>query len=146
MQSIISLFTPENNLFIASRELFQHLNIPLSTSEDLPYMPQNILEELYKPENKTHQLIKYLYLIGLVGDQEDGLLVLAVELNTQKVTRTELSTLTRLINRYAKGMPVAVLFRYGNHIALANAERTEYKQAFREGEKIGKVSILKDIF
>ena len=42
-------------------------------------------------------------------------------------------------------MPVAVLFRYGNHIALANAERTEYKQAFREGEKIGKVSILKDI-
>ena len=145
MQSIISLFTPENNLFIASRELFQHLNIPLSTSEDLPYMPQNILEELYKPENKTHQLIKYLYLIGLVGDQEDGLLVLAVELNTQKVTRTELSTLTRLINRYAKGMPVAVLFRYGNHIALANAERTEYKQAFREGEKIGKVSILKDI-
>jgi len=108
-------------------------------------MPQNILEELYKPENKTHQLIKYLYLIGLVGDQEDGLLVLAVELNTQKVTRTELSTLTRLINRYAKGMPVAVLFRYGNHIALANAERTEYKQAFREGEKIGKVSILKDI-
>ncbi len=145
MQSIISLFTPENNLFIASRELFQHLNISLSTSEDLPYMPQNILEELYKPENKTHQLIKYLYLIGLVGDQEDGLLVLAVELNTQKVTRTELSTLTRLINRYAKGMPVAVLFRYGNHIALANAERTEYKQAFREGEKIGKVSILKDI-
>ena len=145
MQSIISLFTPENNLFIASRELFQHLNIPLSTSEDLPYMPQNILEKLYKPENKTHQLIKYLYLIGLVGDQEDGLLVLAVELNTQKVTRTELSTLTRLINRYAKGMPVAVLFRYGNHIALANAERTEYKQAFREGEKIGKVSILKDI-
>ena len=145
MQSIISLFTPENNLFIASRELFQHLNIPLSTSEDLPYMPQNILEELYKPENKTHQRIKYLYLIGLVGDQEDGLLVLAVELNTQKVTRTELSTLTRLINRYAKGMPVAVLFRYGNHIALANAERTEYKQAFREGEKIGKVSILKDI-
>ena len=145
MQSIISLFTPENNLFIASRELFQHLNIPLSTSEDLPYMPQNILEELYKPENKTHQLIKYLYLIGLVGDQEDGLLVLAVELNTQKVTRTELSTLTRLINRYAKGMPVAVLFRYGNHIALANAERTEYKQAFREGERIGKVSILKDI-
>ena len=145
MQSIISLFTPENNLFIASRELFQHLNIPLSTSEDLPYMPQNILEELYKPENKTHQLIKYLYLIGLVGGQEDGLLVLAVELNTQKVTRTELSTLTRLINRYAKGMPVAVLFRYGNHIALANAERTEYKQAFREGEKIGKVSILKDI-
>ena len=108
-------------------------------------MPQNILEELYKPENKTHQLIKYLYLIGLVGDQEDGLLVLAVELNTQKVTRTELSTLTRLINRYAKGMPVAVLFRYGNHIALANAERTEYKQAFREGERIGKVSILKDI-
>jgi len=59
--------------------------------------------------------------------------------------RTELSTLTRLFSRRLKAMPVAVLFRYGNHIALANTERTQYKQTYREEEKIGKVSILKDI-
>ena len=71
--------------------------------------------------------------------------MIAVELATTATTRTQLSTITRLINRQAEGMPVAVLFRYGNHIALANAERTQYKQTNREEEKIGKVSILKDI-
>jgi len=145
MEHIIHNFA-QGSLFACTEQLFKQLNIKLHSSEDLPILPQNFFdEELYKPANKIHQLIQQLYVAGMVGTENDSLAVIAVELAATTATRTQLSTITRLINRQAKGMPVAVLFKYGNHIALANAERTQYKQTYREGEKIGKVSILKDI-
>ena len=145
MEHIIHNFA-QGSLFACTELLFKQLNIELHSSENLPILPQDFFDkELYRPENKIHQLIEQLYVAGMVGTEEDSLAVMAVELATTAATRTQLSTITRLINRQAKGMPVAVLFRYGNHIALANAERTQYKQTYREGEKIGKVSILKDI-
>ena len=145
MEHIIHNFA-QGSLFACTEELFKQLNIELHSSENLPILPQDFFDkELYRPTNKIHQLIEQLYVAGMVGTEEDSLAVMGVELATTAATRTQLSTITRLINRQAKGMPVAVLFRYGNHIALANAERTQYKQTYREGEKIGKVSILKDI-
>jgi adenine-specific DNA-methyltransferase len=60
-------------------------------------------------------------------------------------TRTQLADLTRAFNRASKSLPVVVLFQYGNFITLATSERTNYKQTWREGEKIGKISLLKDI-
>ncbi|MET3732911.1 Eco57I restriction-modification methylase domain-containing protein [Moheibacter stercoris] len=42
-------------------------------------------------------------------------------------------------------MPVITLFKYGHQIALASAERVPYKKSYLEGEKLGKVSILRDI-
>jgi len=145
MEHIIHNFA-QGSLFACTEQLFKQLNIELHSSEDLPILPQDFFDkELYRPENKVHQLIQQLYVAGMIGTEEDCLAVIAVELATTATTRTQLSTITRLINRQAEGMPVAVLFRYGNHIALANAERTQYKQTYREGEKIGKVSILKDI-
>ena len=56
----------------------------------------------------------------------------------------------RFVNRAFHGHPVAVLFRYrdGNgHVfaSLASCERTPYTQAWREGEKPGRVSLLRDI-
>ena len=145
MEHIIHNFA-QGSLFACTEQLFKQLNIELHSSEDLPILPQDFFDkELYRPENKVHQLIQQLYVAGMIGTEEDCLAVIAVELATTATTRTQLSTITRLINRQAEGMPVAVLFRYGNHIALANAERTQYKQTYREEEKIGKVSILKDI-
>ena len=145
MEYIIHNFA-QGSLFACTEQLFKQLNIELHSSEDLPILPQDFFDkELYRPENKVHQLIQQLYVAGMIGTEEDCLAVIAVELATTATTRTQLSTITRLINRQAEGMPVAVLFRYGNHIALANAERTQYKQTNREEEKIGKVSILKDI-
>jgi len=145
MEHIIHNFA-QGSLFACTEQLFKQLNIELHSSEDLPILPQDFFDkELYRPENKVHQLIQQLYVAGMIGTEEDCLAVIAVELATTATTRTQLSTITRLINRQAEGMPVAVLFRYGNHIALANAERTQYKQTNREEEKIGKVSILKDI-
>ena len=37
------------------------------------------------------------------------------------------------------------MFHYANKLTFANAERIDYKQTWREGEKVGKVSMLKDI-
>ena len=145
MEHIIHNFA-QGSLFACTEQLFKQLNIELHSSEDLPILPQDFFDkELYRPENKVHQLIQQLYVAGMVGTEEDCLAVIAVELAPTATTRTQLSTITRLINRQAEGMPVAVLFRYGNYIALANAERTQYKQTYRKEEKIGKVSILKDI-
>ena len=159
MENIIHTFEG-GNLFETTTALFKHLNISTKTFEEQAFLPQNFLKDLYKPEK--HKAINEIYLVGIVTDEVfngksldevdnelsndyQGLLIIAVDLKDKIANRTELSTLTRLFSRRLKAMPVAVLFRYGNHIALANAERTQYKQTYREGEKIGKVSILKDI-
>ena len=159
MENIIHTFKG-GNLFETTTALFKHLNISTQTFEEQAFLPQDFLKDLYKPEK--HKAINEIYLVGIVTDEVfngkslaevdnelsndyQGLLIIAVDLKDKTANRTELSTLTRLFSRRLKAMPVAVLFRYGNHIALANAERTQYKQTYREGEKIGKVSILKDI-
>ena len=159
MENIIHTFEG-GNLFETTTALFKHLNISTKTFEEQAFLPQDFLKDLYKPEK--HKAINEIYLVGIVTDEVfngkslaevdnelsndyQGLLIIAVDLKDKTANRTELSTLTRLFSRRLKAMPVAVLFRYGNHIALANAERTQYKQIYREGEKIGKVSILKDI-
>jgi len=159
MENIIHTFEG-GNLFETTTALFKHLNISTKTFEEQAFLPQDFLKDLYKPEK--HKAINEIYLVGIVTDEVfngkslaevdnelsndyQGLLIIAVDLKDKNANRTELSTLTRLFSRRLKAMPVAVLFRYGNHIALANAERTQYKQTYREGEKIGKVSILKDI-
>ena len=159
MENIIHTFKG-GNLFETTTELFKHLNISTQTFEEQAFLPQDFLKDLYKTEK--HKAINEIYLVGIVTDEVfkgkslaevdnelsndyQGLLIIAVDLKDKIANRTELSTLTRLFNRRFNTMPVAVLFRYGNHIALANAERTQYKQTYREGEKIGKVSILKDI-
>ena len=159
MENIIHTFK-EGNLFETTTELFKYLNIHTPTFEEQAFLPQDFLKDLYNPEK--HKAINEIYLIGIVTDEVfngkslaevdnqlsndyQGLIITAVDLKDKTANRTELSTLTRLFNHRFKAMPVVVLFRYGKHIALANTERTQYKQTFREGEKIGKVSILKDI-
>ena len=159
MENIIHTFKG-GNLFETTTALFKHLNISTKTFEEQAFLPQDFLKDLYKPEK--HKAINEIYLVGIVTDEVfngkslaevdkelsndyQGLLIIAVDLKDKIANRTELSTLTRLFSRRLKAMPVAVLFRYGNHIALANTERTQYKQTYREEEKIGKVSILKDI-
>ena len=159
MENIIHTFKG-GNLFETTTELFKHLNISTQTFEEQAFLPQDFLKDLYKPQK--HKAINEIYLVGIVTDEVfngkslaevdnelsndyQGLLIIAVDLKDKTANRIELSTLTRLFSRRLKAMPVAILFRYGNHIALANAERTQYKQTYREGEKIGKVSILKDI-
>ena len=40
---------------------------------------------------------------------------------------------------------MAIIFRYSNLISIASTERTDYKSSNKTGEKVGKVSIIRDI-
>ncbi len=83
----------------------------------------------------------------------DGLVIFALDLKNREnnlvPTRSDLAAITRSFNRSFYGHPVAILFRYkaegSDYISLATCERTPYKHTWREGEKPGKVSLLRDI-
>lgn len=84
-----------------------------------------------------------------VGRYEQ-MMVFAVDfIKSEKITRTEMATLTRALNRASKASPVVLVCRYadeeGIRFALSLCERTAYKQAGHTGEKAGKVNILRGI-
>lgn len=56
-----------------------------------------------------------------------------------------MAEIARAFNREFYYTPVVIVFKYSKHIAFANTERLKYKQEWREGEKAGKVSLLRDI-
>ncbi|MFZ4582881.1 MAG: hypothetical protein ACOYM7_09550, partial [Paludibacter sp.] len=160
----LSLFATAS-LFEATTNFFEQLGIRLNsnTAESLP--AKDVLREYYK-ENLIFNSVTKTYFVGLVDNavfqtentstytyteaikesdkSYEGLMVFALELSKQP-TRSELSELTRAFNRISKKMPVAVVFKYGNEIAFATTERKDYVQTWRNGEKIGKITMLKDI-
>ncbi|MDI6735810.1 MAG: hypothetical protein QME42_06410, partial [bacterium] len=79
----------------------------------------------------------------------DGILIFGVELNKRGnnllPTRTQFAEITRAFNREYHYTPVVVVFKYDKYISFASAQRFKYSQEWREGEKAGKVSLLKDI-
>jgi len=75
----------------------------------------------------------------------DGILLFGIELKRSRPTRTTMADITRLLNRSYNYTPVIAIFRYADCIAFASCERLKYKQKWREGEKAGKVSLLRDI-
>ena len=79
------------------------------------------------------------------NDKYEGILLFGVALDKENPTRSQLADITRMLNREFKNIPVVVIFKYGNQLTFANAERVDYKQEWREGEKVGKISMLKDI-
>ena len=86
----------------------------------------------------------------------EGLMLFALELSKHP-TRTEISELTRAFNRISQKMPVALVLKYPSPLSLgegqggevlisiAISERFKYLQTWRQGEKAGKVIILRDI-
>jgi hypothetical protein len=159
-------------LFEAATNLFQQLGIKLNsnTAEALP--TKDLLKSFYK-DNEVFNSIKNTYFIGIIdysvfqatgmfdvnysikealqqGDKNyDGLMLFALEL-TKKPTRTEISEITRAFNRISQKMPVALVLKYTIEkeavISIAISERFKYLQNWRQGEKAGKVIILRDIF
>lgn len=76
----------------------------------------------------------------------EGMMIFAVDIQGgQHITRSEMASLTRGFNRIASAQPVILFIRHGNLLSLATCERMEYTQQWRNGEKLGKVSILRDI-
>jgi adenine-specific DNA-methyltransferase len=159
------------NLFEAATNLFQQLNIKLNSNTAEPLPVKDLLKQHYK-YNDTFKTIGKTYFIGIIdntvfqatgmfdvnysykealqqGDKNyDGLMLFALELSKQP-TRTEISDLTRTFNRISQKMPVALVLKYktGDEacFSIAISERFKYKQNWRQGEKAGKVIILRDI-
>lgn len=162
------------NLFEAATNLFQQLGIKLNSNTAEPLPTKDILKQHYK-DNDTFQAIDKTYFLGIIDDSvftetglfdvnysykedieqgdKNGLMLFALELKKQP-TRTEISELTRAFNRTSQKMPVALVLKYpptslseGDEvlISISLSERFKYKQNWRQGEKAGKVIILRDI-
>lgn len=148
----------------ALKVFFQELKVPVNYISDFPISAKEILSSTYK-ENDSFQLIKDVYSVGIIDDAAfdglksidtnkinsdyDGILLFGIELNQRNngllPTRSQLAEIARAFNREFFYTPVVVIFKYGNYIAFANTERMKYKQEWREGEKVGKVTLLRDI-
>jgi len=148
----------------AVKSFFTELNIPMNYVSDQPTTAEDILQEFYK-ENSTFQLIDDVYFSGMIDDAAfdgnsslnakkiksdyDGILVFGITLKDRPKgllpTRSQLAEITRSFNRAFYFTPVVVIFKYDTYLAFANTERLKYIQEWREGEKAGKVSLLRDI-
>lgn len=148
---------------------FKELKVPVNYLEDKPGSAADVLGERFKATNEAHKLIDEVYALGVVTDavfegtttfidvaqvkklttDYDGLLLLGVTLKSRiddlPITRGRLAEITRAFNQAFPYTPVTIIFKYDNLISFANSERIKYKQEWREGEKVGKVSLLKDI-
>lgn len=155
-------------LFEATSDLLADLSIKFNRQTAEPIDLFDLLEDnISKQLKEALDVIDKSYFVGIVDDEtisgnkadvslEDtvakvnddyaGLLVFALDLRRDAhITRTILAALTRGLNRIAHSMPVVVVFRQNDKIALATCERTAYVQTWREGEKVGKVFVLRDI-
>jgi len=149
MIETIKKFKTEN-LYKASREVLENLGIKTDEITSTPVAIKGIFPQPIKQlEN-----VKDIYIIGSVGDSNfkllqkkryEGILVFAVELNTPNPTRKMLADISRAFNREYHFTPVIVIFKYGNKLSLSNTQRQPYKRPTKEGEKVGKVTILRDI-
>lgn len=164
----LKIFT-EQSLFEAMKSFFHELNVPISEVTEDPANPEDIVSTYFSETNEAHSLIDTVYFLGMVNENAfdgeensdslqsikaskedyDGLLIFGIQLknraNGLKPTRSQLAEITRLFNREFNYTPVTLIFKYGEQIAFANSERLKYKQEWREGEKVGKISLLKDI-
>jgi adenine-specific DNA-methyltransferase len=148
----------------ALKAFFENLKVPVNYISDFPTSAKEILKDTYK-DNDTFQLMDDVYFVGMVDDASfegnkslasdkiksdyDGILIFGVTLKNRPngllPTRSQLAEISRAFNREFYYTPVVVVFKYGNYLAFANTERLKYKQEWREGEKAGKVSLLRDI-
>ena len=168
MNSILKKFVDEP-LFDACAAMLNYLHISFNevTRTPVPFeglyrnpLTKALQEILVKVEN-TYFIgtIDEASLSGRAARQDEnnvtakasegkyvGMMIFAVDIKpNQTLTRTELATLTRGFNRIAAAQPVVLFIKQGNRLALATCERSEYTQQWRDGEKLGKVSLLRGI-
>jgi hypothetical protein len=89
------------------------------------------------------------------SDKYDDFLIFLIEVKSKEnLTRSEIAKFTRALNRKAKDKPVILVSVYFSKeqsetnsklICLSTAERSNYQNKKLEGEKIGKVNLLRDI-
>lgn len=159
----LNIFT-QNDFLSALKAFFKELNVPVNYITNEPVSPKDILSINYR-DVEAFQLMNDVYFVGMVDDAAfagnkspdisairsdyDGIIIFGVTLKKRSngllPTRGQLADITRAFNREFHYTPVVVIFKYDGQIAFANTERLKYQQSWREGEKAGKVSILRDI-
>ncbi len=168
MNSILKQFVDEP-LFDACAALLNHLHISFNEVTRTPVPFEGLYRNpLTKALREILPKVEHTYFIGTVDEaslsgsasrQDEnevtakasegkyvGMMIFAVDIKPgQTLTRTELATLTRGFNRIAAAQPVVLFIRQGDRLALATCERSEYTQQWRDGEKLGKVSLLRGI-
>ena len=157
----------QKDFYRSLKQFFSDLNIPINPVTEAPDSADSILPDTYNANNPAHKLMDDVYFVGMVSEEAfskqgaikystaaqdiktkdyDCMLLFGVTLKAGHTpSRSQLAEITRAFNRQFSYYPVVVIFKYGESIAFANCERLAYKQAWREGEKAGKVSLLKDI-
>lgn len=60
-------------------------------------------------------------------------------------TKNDISRLTRALNRRSSSRPVVLLIRYSESLSFSAAERGKYQRKGQKGEKVGRISIVRDI-
>lgn len=171
MEEILNKFLTES-LFEASGAMLSALNIKYfsQTSEPMPFADL-YADALYTPMPKALQAVvdkvENTYFVGMLDEESlhsiadsknidiktvdsrwEAMLVFAVDIKEQyrnSLTRSEIATLSRGFNRLSNSVPVILFVRNGSFLSLATCERSDYSQEWRIGEKLGKVSILRDI-
>jgi hypothetical protein len=159
-----------NNLFDAGIDFFSQLHVPLKTKTAQSIPAKSILDKQFK-DVPLFNSIKETYYLGLidnsifsntdseglsldetlqrVNERYDGIMVFAVKIENYSPNRTDIANIVRAFNKASKKVPVIVLLNYssnGNNLLTFSAtERIQYLQNWRDGEKLGKVSLLKDI-
>jgi len=157
-----------SGFYEAAGKFFEELNIPLKHYTASPFSPQQILEDKFNPDNVTHKLIKKIYFIGMVDDNTfqghdtkelqlikegqkdyDGIVIFGITLNQREngmnPTRSQLAEITRILNKIYCYTPVVLLIKHNDSLTFSICERSEYKQSYREGEKVGKVTLLRNV-
>ena len=168
MNTVLKKFVNES-LFDASAALLHHLHIVFNEVTRVPVTFEDLYPlDLSKALREVLAKVEYTYFIGTVDESSltgsaetlsaeevtarasegkyTGMMIFAVELHSgATLTRSESATLTRGFNRIASAQPVILFIKQGNELALSTCERSEYTQQWRDGEKLGKVSILRGI-
>lgn len=154
------------NLFEACLSLLEglHINIRQETTEPINFadyydnsIPKYLQEVLKK--------IREIYYIGVVTDlpqtgrpnslniateqlqdKYSGMFFFAADITEgYTLKRSEIASLTRGFNRISRANPVVLFIRQAGKLAISTCERTEFRQQWRNGEKLGRVSMLRDI-
>lgn len=168
MNTVLKKFVNES-LFDASSALLHHLHIVFNEVTRVPVPFEDLYPlDLSKALNDVLAKVENTYFIGTVDESSltgsaetlsaeevtarasegkyTGMMIFAVKLQAgATLTRSESATLTRGFNRIASAQPVILFIKQGNELALSTCERSEYTQQWRDGEKLGKVSILRGI-
>lgn len=172
MTDILAAFASEP-LFAASAKFLKHLGVKFSTQTEEPIPFLELYEDAATEANATipkdvkaiFSRVENTYFIGTVTDDTlkgenagvdfkteaakpkyEGMFVFAVEMKPgETLKRSEAAVLVRGINRVVKQQPATVLILEDTMLSVATCERTAYKQTWRPGERLGKVSILKGV-